>query len=240
LVAPLVQSDPNREFVQAIKGEIRDTKLNLVMGRTSALLVQVGRVADAGEDLFEVMDGESAELAKYHSTFFKSGDCDYKDKIRQQFVDVYGLDLLIIHCIEIQETFRQHGLGLLAVSRTMDIFGENCGLVAMKPFPLQFTNYLDPGWRPPESIEDPTRAFRAATDKLRSYWARVGFKRVNGTDYCALSPARKRPSLRTIAAGIRKTGGPGGQQGSQPFRFPVEPRACSRRLLEERPRLPYK
>ena len=240
LVAPLVQSDPNREFVQAIKGEIRDTKLNIVVGRISALLVQVGRVADAGEDLFEVMDGESAELGKYHSAFFKSTDCDYKDKIRQQFVDVYGLDLLILHCIEIQETFRQRGLGLLAVSRTIDIFGENCGLVAMKPFPLQFTNYLDPGWRPPDTIEDPKRAFRAATEKLRSHWARLGFKRVNGTDYCALSPARKRPSLRTIVAAIRQTGGPGGQQGSPLSRVPLEPEACSRRLLEERPRMPYK
>jgi hypothetical protein len=223
LVAPLLRSEPSREFVQAIKGEIRDTTLNIGVGRISALLVQVGRVADAGEDLFEVMDGESVELGKYHSAFFKSSDCDYKDKIRQQFVDIYGLDLLIIHCIEIQETFRQHGLGLLAVSRTIDIFGENCGVVAMKPFPLQFTNYLDPGWRPPANIEDPTRAFRAATEKLRSHWARVGFKRVNGTDYCALSPARKRPSLRTIAGVIRQTGGPGGQEGSLLSGFPVEP-----------------
>jgi hypothetical protein len=240
LVAPLVESESNREFVQAIKGEIRDTKLNIVVGRISALLVQVGRVADAGEDLFEVMDGESNELGKYHSAFFKSDDCDYKDKIRQQFVDIFGLDLLIIHYVEIQRTFQRHGFGLLAVSRTIDIFGENCGLVAMKPFPLQFTNYLDPGWRPPESIENSTRAFRAATQKLRSHWARVGFKRVNGTGYCALSPARKRPSLRTIAAAIRQMGGPGGQQGSRLFGIPVEPEACSRRLLEEMPRLPYK
>jgi hypothetical protein len=219
LVAPLVQSEPSREFVQAIKGEIRDAKLDIVVGRISALLVQVGRVADAGEDLFEVMDGESTELGKYHSTFFKSDDCDYKDKIRQRFVDIFGLDLLIIHCVEIQEAFRQHGLGLLAVSRTIDIFGENCGLVAMKPFPLQFTNYLDPDWRPLDSIEDPTRAFRAATEKLRSHWARVGFRRVNGTDYCALSPARKRPSLRTIASATRQTGGPGGARGIAPLRI---------------------
>jgi hypothetical protein len=100
----------------------------------------------------------------------------------------------------------------------------------MKPFPFQFTNYLDPGWRPPDSIEDPARAFRAATEKLRSHWARIGFKRVNGTDYCALSPARKRPSPRTIAAAIRQTGGPGGQQGSLLSGFPVEPEACSKRL----------
>ena len=108
-------------FVQVIKREIRDAKLNIGVGRISALLAQVGRVADAGEDLFEVMDAESTELGKYHSAFFKSDDCDYKDKIRQQFIDIFGLDLLIIHYVEIQEAFRQHGFGLLAVSRTIDI-----------------------------------------------------------------------------------------------------------------------
>ena len=63
LVAPLAESEPSPEFVQVIKGEIRDAELDLSLGRISALLVQVGRVADAGEDLFEVMDGESANSA---------------------------------------------------------------------------------------------------------------------------------------------------------------------------------
>jgi hypothetical protein len=228
------------EFKEAFPYSQNLSAPNIGVGRISALLVQVGRVVDAGENPFEVMDGESTELGKYHSAFFKSDDCDYKDKIRQQFADIFGLDLLIIHYVEIQETFRQHGFGLLAVSRTIDIFRRELGLVTMKPFPLQFTNYLDPGWRPPQSIEDPTRAFRAATEKLRSHWARVGFKRVNGTGYCALSPAGKRLSLRKIAAAIRQTGGPGGQQGSLLSGFPVEREACFWRLLEERPRIPYK
>ena len=202
MVASLAVSEPNREFIQAIKGDIREAESNIAVGRISAGLVLVGRVADAGEDLFEIMDDESSELADYHIALFKADDCDYKDAIRWQFVDVLGLDLLIINEVAIEATFRGKGLGLLAVSKTIDIFGDNCGLVAMKPFPMQFKNYLDPGWHPPEGVEDPEIAFRAATKKLRSYWSRAGFRRVGGTNYYALSPARKRPALRRIVVAL--------------------------------------
>jgi hypothetical protein len=84
------------------------------------------------------------------------------------------LDLLVLNRIDIVPTFRGRGLGLLVVSRTIDIFGENCGLVAMKPFPLQFANYLDPEWHAPEGLEDPDGAFRTALSKLHRYWARAG------------------------------------------------------------------
>jgi hypothetical protein len=204
VVAPLCVSEPSHEFIQDIKGDIRETEANVLVGRISALLVQVGRVADAGENLYEIMDDGSRELGKYHIAFFKANDCEYKDSIQGQFVDVFGLDLLIISEVEVEPAFRGRGLGLLAVSRTIDVFGENCGLVAMKPFPLQFTNYLDPGWCPPDCVEDAKTAFQAATRKLRSYWARVGFKPVGGTDYCALSPARKRPDLKRVAAAVRR------------------------------------
>jgi hypothetical protein len=202
LVAPLTESETSREFLQMIEGEIRDTESNVPAGRISALIVQVGRVADAGEHLFDVMDGESSELGEYHAAFFNPHRCDYKDSIRRQFVDIYGLDLLIINYVEIEPALRKRGLGLLVVSKTIDVFGENCGLIAMKPFPLQFRNYLDPGWLPPAGVKNPKMAFLAATRKLRDYWGHVGFKRVKGTDYCALSPANKRPSLKGIRSAL--------------------------------------
>lgn len=129
-------------------------------------------------------------------------DWDYKDSIRRQFVEIYGLDLLIINHVEIEPTLRKRGLGLLMVSKTIDVFGENFGLIAMKPFPLQFRNYLDPGWLPPDGVGDPKAAFLVATKKLRNYWGRAGFKRVNGTDFCALSPACKRPGLKRIRSAL--------------------------------------
>ena len=136
---------------------------------------------------------------------FKPKDWDYNDRIRSQFPDIVSLDLLIIERAEIQPAFRKQGLGLLAACRTIDVFGANCGLVVMKPFPLQFRNYLEAGWREPDGVENATGEFRTARQRLRRYWARAGFKRVNETDYWALCPGRKRPSLNTIALAIDET-----------------------------------
>ena len=51
----------------------------------NSLLIQVGRVAEAHENLFDVMDGESSEIGEYHAAFFKPHDWDYKDSIRRPF-----------------------------------------------------------------------------------------------------------------------------------------------------------
>lgn len=199
LTTPLNESSPEREFMHVITGDIRHDDSDATIGYVTAFLIQVGRVADAGQDLGEIMDAESSELSECHSTFFKPHQCDYKDSIRRQFVDICPSDLLILDRLEIQPAFQKRGIGLLAVSKTIDTFGESCGLVAMKPFPLQFRSYRDPAWSPPADVVDPQAAFRAAREKLRKYWSRAGFKRVNGTDYWALCPALKRPSLRRIA-----------------------------------------
>ena len=128
LFASIGSSEAAREFIHAIAGEIRETESAVVVGSISALLVQVGRITDAGENLFEVMDDASSELGKYHIALFKSDDCEYKESIRQQFGDVFELDLLVLNQIDIVPTVRGRRLGLLVVSQTIDIFGENCGL----------------------------------------------------------------------------------------------------------------
>jgi len=202
LTTPLIDSSRGQEFIHAISGEVRHDESNATVGHLKAFLIQVGRVAEAGQDLGDIMDSESSELAEYHSVFFNPQGCDYKDSIRRQFVDICPMDLLILDRAEIEPAFQKRGIGLLAISRTIDIFGEGCGLVAMKPFPLQFRNYQDPAWSPPSGVDNPGAAFRAAREKLRRYWSRAGFRRVDGTDYWALCPAHKRPSLKRIAAAL--------------------------------------
>ena len=148
LAAPLTETEPSCTFIQVIDGKIRDDESEVFIGKINASLVQVGRIADAGENLFDVMDVQSREMAEYHAAFFEPDDWEYKEGIRRQFPNILSLDLLILERAEIEPRFRKRGLGLLAVSRIIDLFAANCGLVAMKPFPLQFRNYLNSGWRP--------------------------------------------------------------------------------------------
>ena len=49
------------------------------------------------------------------------------------------LDLLIVDYVEVYPKFRGLGIGVSAIHRTIDVFGTGCGLVACKPWPLQFT-----------------------------------------------------------------------------------------------------
>ena len=53
--------------------------------------------------------------------------------------EVVDLDLLIIDYIAIYPEFRGLRIAESAIHRTIDIFGTGCGLVACKPWPLQFT-----------------------------------------------------------------------------------------------------
>jgi hypothetical protein len=205
LATPITTSEPDREFIQTIDGEMRDRASGTIIGRLSASLVQVGRISDAGEGLFDVMDGHSSEMAQYHAAFFKPKGWDYKETIRRQFADILSLDLLVLDRAEIEPPHRKHGLGLLAISRTIDVFGANCALVAMKPFPLQFAQYLDSGWRAPEGVQDPTAEFRIARQKLCRYWERAGFKRVSGTQFWALCPGVGRPSMNYLVAARDET-----------------------------------
>ena len=61
-----------------------------------------------------------------------------KEEIQNEF-EVVDLDLLIIDYVEIYPEFRGLGIAESAIHRTIDIFGTGCGLVACKPWPLQFT-----------------------------------------------------------------------------------------------------
>ena len=49
------------------------------------------------------------------------------------------LDLLIIDYVAIYPEYRGLSVAESAIHRTIDIFGAGCGLVACKPWPLQFT-----------------------------------------------------------------------------------------------------
>ena len=63
LAAPLTETEPSFTSIQGIDGEIRDDESEVFIGNISASLVQVGRIADAGENLFDVMEQRKIEVA---------------------------------------------------------------------------------------------------------------------------------------------------------------------------------
>jgi len=80
------------------------------------------------------------------------------------------MDLLVINEIELNKDHRGRGVGLQVVSRTIDLFGQSCGMAALCPWPTE--------------IDDPKNEelTRMAHRKLAKYSERLGFKNLMGTD----------------------------------------------------------
>jgi hypothetical protein len=77
--------------------------------------------------------------------------------------------------IEISPKFRGTGVGQTAIDRTIDIFGPVCGLVACKPWPLQYTPAFARDRKALKRLKAPGVGQDDAVKKLRVYWSRLGF-----------------------------------------------------------------
>jgi hypothetical protein len=171
-----------------------------VVGSLRAQLVQVGRALDDGYPIHDVFD-TTQELCELWDAFYEPQTSEFKEAVAAQF-DTVALDILYLSVIEIDPKHRDAGLGLAAVSRCIDVWGPSEGLVACKPFPLQFDS-VNQG-RPDrcEQIGAPNfvKDRRLATQKLVAYWRRLGFKRLRRTPYAALSMTYPRPSIDDVLA----------------------------------------
>lgn len=137
------------------------------VGSVQAILCRLGEAMDDGFEWYEVLDSFS-ETAPYMELF--EGD-DWSDQV-QEVCEPLGNDLLILDRMEVKERYRGNGFGLMAANSCMRAFGSGCGVVALKPFPLQYESKFNPE---AEAAHDP-RAFQRAKMKLTRYWARLGFK----------------------------------------------------------------
>lgn len=144
--------------------------------------------ANAGEPLFDVFDSHSAVVnyypALYQGDWFRDGLAGFELSMD------YGLsaNLLILDRLLIYPAYRSRGVGLAALTALIRRFRLGAGLIAMKPFPLQFeynpVNMGDDGF----GLKDFRGNIRTATAKLKRYYATLGFKSVRKTEFMVLPP----------------------------------------------------
>jgi hypothetical protein len=126
-------------------------------GYIKASLVQFGEAVDHGISTERLGDGFDGNIGEYWERLFDLDTGWWKEEVQEEY-EASGRDLLIIDCMEISPKFRRTGVGPMAVDRTIDLFGPVGGLVACKPWPLQFT----PSFSRPESFEQ-TESTRRGT-----------------------------------------------------------------------------
>ena len=162
------------------------------VGSVQAILCRLGEAMNDGVGWYDVLDSFS-ETAPYMELIERD---DWSDKVQEVCEPLGNLDLLILDRMEVKARYRGNGFGLMAANSCMRAFGSGCGLVALKPFPLQYEAKVNPETK----AHDP-RAFQRDKMKLTRYWARLGFKLLeNGL--MVMDTTSTRPPMSQV---LRKT-----------------------------------
>jgi hypothetical protein len=171
-------------------------------GQIGASLVQFGEALDHGISAERLGDGISGDISEYWEHLFDVETGYVKEEIQNEF-EVVDLDLLIIDYVAIRPKFRGLGIAESAIHRTIDIFGTGCGLVACKPWPLQFTPSVADNPEALKKLAPPDVGKVEAIRKLRSYWSRLGFWPLGNTGIYLLSLSQRGCDLSSQDRGKR-------------------------------------
>jgi hypothetical protein len=171
------------DFVHSITGRViaeSEARGEEDAGHIRASLIQFSEALDHGISAERLGDGISGDIAEYWENLFDVETGYPKEEIQNEF-EVVDLDLLIIDYVAIQPKFRGLGIAESAIHRTIDIFGSGCGMVACKPWPLQFTPSVGDDQEALKRLAPSNVSKSEAILKLRSYWSRLGFWPIGNT-----------------------------------------------------------
>lgn len=189
--ASLREDYVDSDFVQSILGRIvarpQDERDEEDAGYLRASLVQFGEALDHGIDTERLGDGIDGEISEYWERLFDLDTGHWKEEIQDEY-EASDCNLLIINCVEVHPKFRGRGIGSSAIDRAIDIFGSGCGLVACKPWPLQFTPVVASDGK---TFQAPNLGKDEAILKLRSYCSKLGFWPLGETGIYVLSMAQR-------------------------------------------------
>jgi hypothetical protein len=181
------------DFVHSILGTIiaePESRGKEDAGHIGASLVQFAEALDHGISAERLGDGISGDISEYWEHLFDVGTGYPKEEIQDEF-ELVDLDLLIIDYVAIYPEYRGLRIAESAIHRTIDIFGTGCGLVACKPWPLQFTPAVAEDQEALKRLALPNVSKGEAIQKLRSYWSGLGFWPLGNTGIYLLSVSQR-------------------------------------------------
>jgi GNAT superfamily N-acetyltransferase len=192
--ASLREEYVDSDFIHSILGRIfakrQDEGDEEEAGHIRASLVQFGEAMDYGISAERLGDGIDGNIAEYWERLFDLDSGYWKEEIQGEY-EVLECDLLIIDCVEVYPNFRGQGIGPSAIDRTIDLFGAGCGLVACKPWPLQFTPAYTRDSKALRRLKAPSVGRDEAIRKPRAYWSRLCFWPLGETGIYLLSMAQR-------------------------------------------------
>lgn len=140
----------------------------IVLGEGHATQVRLEQARYDHASLYEIFDVDQG-LTDVARAMFDTDFTDYHSDVLKRFEDnFFGEDILIVRQLILRPKFRGQKLGLSVLHRVVTDFGLGCGVVVIKPYPL-------------------SGPVKSGQEKLRKYWATLGFKRIGRSDFWALN-----------------------------------------------------
>lgn len=192
------------DYICEVSGQITCTEtengIDTIAGTVQGYIIQVDRIINDGESLFDACDAHSQTVHNYSCVLFDFRSGGLKRAIERQFNLVGAGDILILDKIEVLPAHRGHGLGLAAACSFLDTFENGCCLAVGEPYPMQFKEMTreHTEWCAKMGVDAFVGDEEHATAKLRAYWSRLGFKKIRGSKKFALSLEHSRPNLREL------------------------------------------
>lgn len=178
----------------------------VLLGTADDLLVEIGEFSLYQVDtdgmvaqdvsIYQAYDTRQETFEYFEDLVDFDTQWDFKLKVLEALDcvgDVLPSGLLIVSELWIEPEYRGRDFGLMALKCIIQRFRMGVGVVAMRPFAMQFVQGLTPELR--EGLEVYSGSERACLMKVRAHFGRLGFKLVPGTDVMAMQTLAKMDNL---------------------------------------------
>jgi GNAT superfamily N-acetyltransferase len=203
--ACLEAAEPD-DFFFEMRGKIvtvGESDEETLVGKFCIYYADVDSAYDEGLEPLEVLD-TFFNTVDYFSSIYVTNGTDFNEKLLHLLnYDAIGNNCLILDRLELLPRYRGRNLGLIILRRLIQRFSLGAGVVAIKPFPLQFEHEpsTEKGdhWRNELQLTNFTKIEHAATQKLRSYYRKLGFIGMRGTPFMFRSTALRLPTVEELS-----------------------------------------
>jgi GNAT superfamily N-acetyltransferase len=202
----LVADDPG-DYIYSICGRIAkidDDDNDILAGKFRLYYVDIASAIDTGYmDVFDIFDAHSDSTTDYYDSLFDPDTVGFSENLQQLFnYEIFEPSVLIIDRLELLPGYRGKNLGLTIMRRLIQRFSAGAGVVAIKPFPLQFEQSIPAenksGWHAEMQLSTFRETERDSIRKLRSHYSKLGFVEMKGTPHMFLSTTRRLPPIERL------------------------------------------
>jgi GNAT superfamily N-acetyltransferase len=203
----LLAADDPGDYIYPICGriaEMDDEESDILVGKFRQYYVDIASAINAGyTDVFDIFDAHSESTADYYDSLFDPDTVGFSENLRKLLEDeIFEPNLLIIDRLELLPSYRGQNLGIIIMRRLIQRFSAGVGVVAIKPFPLQFEHSIpaedESGWHEEMQLSSFRETERDSIRKLQNHYRKLGFVEMKGTPHMFLSTTRRLPRIERL------------------------------------------